>query len=252
MQTFGAGVIIGVPLQLGDGTAITNPSPIEFGILQEVTCDDSFESKPLYGALQYPFAVGRGKANNMVKAKIANINAELYASFVFGLSLGSHYEAMYQDLTGTTVPTSPYAVTPTSTTFIADLGVTLNAVLGVPMTRVATGPTGGQYSMATGVYTFASQDYGKSVYINYAYQNDAAVPTGRLMQVTNQQMGYQPSFELWLMKKYSGKTRMRRYFNVVCNKMTDAAKNDDWTMYDTEFSIFAGSNGRAFDEWDYE
>ena len=59
MITFGAGVLFGTPLYDATGTAIANPSPIQFGILQDVTVDESWETKELYGDAQFPVAVGR-------------------------------------------------------------------------------------------------------------------------------------------------------------------------------------------------
>ena len=123
MILFGAGVLIGVPLFDASGNAISNPTPIEFGILQDVTVDESWESKELYGVDQFPVAIGRGKGKINLKAKAALINAELFNTFVYGLNLGSTYENVYEDLTGTSIPTSPTEIVPTSATFVEDLGV---------------------------------------------------------------------------------------------------------------------------------
>lgn len=253
MFSFGAGVLIGTPLQDGTGAAITNPSPIEFAVLQEVTVEESWESKTLYGANQYPVAAGRGKANTTLKAKAANFNAALCNAYLYGVTATTEYDAIYKDLTGTTVPTSPYTITPTGQgSIVADLGVVLtDPVSGLPYTRVASSPTGGQYSYSAGTWTFAVQDYGKTVYINYAF-NNALPASGRKLAVLNQLMGVMPTFQVDLMTKYGGKTWYRRYYNALATKFTRTLKNDDFTLADLEIQCFTGSNGRPYDEWHYE
>lgn len=255
MQIFGAGVLIGTPLTDGSGAAISNPSPIEFGILQEVAIDDSWEYRTLYGASQYPVAAGRGKASGLLKAKAANINAALYNAFLFGVGLTTEYQSLYKDLTGTTIPTSPHVVTPTGVgSVVGDLGVILtDPIAGVPFTRVASSPTGSQYAFSStaGEYTFASQDYGKTVYINYSYHN-ASPTSGKRLQIVNQLMGVMPTFQCDVMRRFNGKTEYRRYYNCLATKFSANAKNDDFMIADLEIITFAGSNGRPFDVWVYE
>lgn len=68
-----------------------------------------------------------------------------------------------------TVPNlpGPYTITVTnSATFVADVKVTK---AGVPMTKVASAPAAGQYSVAAGVYTFNSADNSAAVVITYRY-----------------------------------------------------------------------------------
>src|SRR5882672_3704584 len=101
---FGAGFLFGTPLTNAQGTAIATPSPVQFGILQEVTVDEDFEMKKLYGAGQFPVAVGRGKGSVSIKAKAANFSAELYNTFFYGQTLVPGYFALYNDLTGTAIP----------------------------------------------------------------------------------------------------------------------------------------------------
>jgi hypothetical protein len=242
MYNFGAGVLIGVPLFDANGVAITVPTPIEFGTLQEVTVDEEWESKPLYGALQFPVAYGRGKGKVTLKAKAALINAELWNTFAYGLTLASTYQSVYQDLTGTVVGTSPYTVVPTlATAAVEDLGVRDGNA--IPYTRVASGPTGGQYSyLATaGQYTFGSQSQGNRVFINYAWTG--TVTAAKSLAVINQPMGYNPFFECHLRTQWQGKTLYVRYPNAISNKLSRTFKNDDWAIPEFDIECFADSNG---------
>ena len=52
--------------------------------------------------------------------------------------------------------------------WVSDLGVTY-AQSGAPLTAVVAAPTAGQYSVATGVYSFAAADAGASVSLSYGY-----------------------------------------------------------------------------------
>lgn len=71
-----------------------------------------------------------------------------------------------------TVPSGgPFTVTALSSlgTFSSDIGVT-KASDGTVFTKVASGPTAGQYSVdASGIYTFAAADANLAVLLSYAY-----------------------------------------------------------------------------------
>lgn len=252
--TFGAGVMFGTQTQDGSGAAVSNPSPIQFGILQEVTPDESFELKMLYGANKFPVAVAQGKGTMGLKAKLANINAELVNTFLYGLTLTDSYRAIYNDLTGTVIPTAPGSITPTiHGTALQDLGV-VSTINGVPYTRVASSPTGGQYSFSApaGAWTFDPvNDFGKTVFINYVY-GDASVTSGKLLTVVNQPMGVQPVFSVDLMTQYLGKTVYVRYPQVIATKLSRTFKNDDFSIPDFEMSAFADSNGVVYSAYFYE
>lgn len=252
MFTFGAGVMIGTQVIDGNGAAVTVPSPIQFGVLQDVTPSESFEIKELWGANKFPVAIGQGKGKMSLNAKLANINAELVNTFLYGLSLTAAYRAIYQDLTGTSIPTGEQ-ITPTiHGTALVDLGVA-SAANGIPYTRVSTGPTAGQYgfSAGSGLYFFSPVDYAKQVFINYAYGN-AAVTTGQELIVTNQPMGVQPVFAVDLQAQYLGKTIYVHYPQVVATKLSRTWKNDDFTIYDMDMECFADANGILYSAYFYE
>lgn len=244
MYTFGAGVLIGTPLSDANGTAIANPSPIEFGILQEVTVSEEYESKELYGANQFPVAVGRGKGKIMIKAKAANISAELVNAFMYGQTAVAGYFDIYKDLTGAVIPATPFQITPTvpsSGTFGYDLGVTDSN--GIPYTRVASSPTTGQYSMAAGVYTFATADATKTVFISYQYTNASTPASAKKITVQNLPMGTAPFFQVDLAVHYAGKNFTVKYPKAMSTKIDRSFKNDDFTIPEIEIICFADSLG---------
>ena len=169
---FGSGVLVATP-------AGANQTPIEFGVLQDCSVDFSFTPKPLLGQFQMPVAVARGAGKISGSAKFADIRGAVFNQLFFpsanvtsttGQLLWAYQEAG-------SIGTSPYTYTTVnSATFNADEGVRF-ASSGVPLTRVASAPAAGQYSVnsGTGVYTFSSADNvsGISVLITYSWTDTA-------------------------------------------------------------------------------
>jgi hypothetical protein len=242
---FGSGILWGTPSLDAAGNAIANPTPVQFGTLQDVSLDVSFENKTLHGQNQFPVAVGRGKGKISGKAKFAQLNGSLINSLLFGQTLSAGLIADVYDTTGTSVPaSSPYTVTPTvpgSGTWSQDLGV--RDANGLPMTRVASLPTTGQYSVAAGVYTFAAADTAKTVFINYQYTTTST--TAQKSTVQNVLMGYAPSFRIDLSMPFQGKSMIWTLPNAISTKLTIATKLDDFTMPEFDFEGFADSSGNV-------
>jgi hypothetical protein len=247
---FGAGVLYATPTNDANGNAIAVPSPVQFGIVQNVTIDDSAEVKELYGANQYPVDIGRGKAKIQIKVKQALFNAELFNTIYYGQTLAAGYDAIFSDTVGQTVPTgaggTAIHITPTSpfggtSVFVADLGVASGD--GVPYTRVASGPTAGQYSLAGSTYTFSNADAGTSfVFINYQYSNSTNPSTATVLTVNNIPMGNVPVFSCQFFNKRRTHTIWRKFPQCVATKLTMDFKNDDFVIPDLEISAFADSN----------
>lgn len=242
---FGSGSLFGTPLTDATGTAIANPSPQLFGVLQDVSVDISCDIKELYGQNQFPVAIGRGKGKITGKAKFARMNGSLLNSLFFGQTLSSGQYSVFADYTGAQIPATPYTITvtpPNSGTFGQDLGV--RDANGNPMTRVASAPTTGQYSLAGAVYTFAAADTGKTVFISYNYSATSTV--AKNMVVNNVQMGNAPTFQADLMVPYGGNQLALTLFSCVSTKLSFATKLDDFEVHELDFSAFANAAGQVF------
>lgn len=241
---FGAGILWGTPLLDATGAAIANPTPVQFGELQDVSLDISFDTKMLHGQNQFPVAIGRGKGKISGKSKFARLNGALINSLFFGQTLAAGIVSDVYDTTGALIPTTPFTITPTvpsSGTWSADLGVT-NAS-GVPMTRVASAPTTGQYSVAAGVYTFAAADTGLRVFISYQYT--ATSTTAKKSTVANLPMGYAPSFKCDLYMPYQGKSLICSLPNCIGSKLQLSTKLDDFFIPEFDFEGFADASGNV-------
>lgn len=251
---FGAGVLFATPTFNADGSAVSVASPVQFGIVQDVTIDDSAEIKKLYGDNQYPVDIGRGKAQISIKCKQAQFSAQLFNSIYYGQTLTAAYNALFADSVGSVIPTgagatsvfiSPTAPTGGTSLYVADLGVQDGN--GVPFTRVASSPTSGQYSVAattaTGAtYTFSGLDVGRTVFINYQYSNATNPSTGKLLTVYNIKMGSVPQFSAQFFAQRRGQTFWRKFPACVATKLSMDFKNDDFVIPDFEIECFADSN----------
>lgn len=237
MIFFGTGTLIAVPTNLADGTAIANPTPVRLGGLQDVSVDLGVDLKTLYGSGKYPIAVGQGKAKTDIKAKYADVSGAVLGSLFFGKTSTAAIKGAVIDATGA-IPTTPFQITaapPSSGTFVQDLGVR-DASTGVIYTRVASAPATGQYSVSgAGVYTFAAADTGKSVIYSYEY---TAATGGQLFTLTNDLMGYTPSFSMILQEKYLGQTFVLKFNRAVSGKLALPLKNDDFGISDFEATAF--------------
>jgi hypothetical protein len=250
MYSFGTGVMWATPSIDAFGNTIANPSPVQFGELQDSQVDISRDLKELIGQNQFPVAVAAGKGKVGIKAKFARINGQILDTVFSGQGYSSGtLTAINNDTAGATIPASPFQLTvtpPSSGTFVRDLGV-IDAN-GAPMTKVASAPATGQYSVnAGGQYTFAAADVGKVVFINYVY---TATRTGaKAVSFQNLPMGQTPIFGVDLTVGYAGKSVVWRFPNCVSGKLTFGTKQDDFTQIDLDISAFADSTGRVFYEY---
>lgn len=242
--SFGAGTLWGIPTADYSGTAITNPTPVQFGTMQGGSLDISFDVKELYGNKQFPVAIGRGKGKITGKANFAQLNGSLINSLFFGQTLASGILSNYFDTTGAVIPATPFSITltpPSSGTWSVDLGVIDSN--GLAMTRVASSPTAGQYSVSAGVYTFAAADTGKTVFINYQYTATSTSAVKSTIQ--NVQMGYAPTFRADLSVPFQGKSLIFTLPNCISTKLSFATKLDDFSIPEFDFSAFADSSGNV-------
>lgn len=245
---FGAGVIWGTPLQDASGNPISNPTPVQLAVSQEISLDVSFDTKKLYGQNQFPVAVGRGQGSLSGKAKFAQVNGAAFNSLFFGQTMTSGLLSSVYDVTGAVIPSTPFQITPTvpgSGTFGYDLGV--RDANGRPMTRVATAPATGQYTVTAGVYLFATADVGKTVFISYQYTS-ATPTTATKSTVMNLPMGYAPTFQADIYVPYQGKSLQITLFQALASKLSFQTKLDDFMVPELDFDAYANPAGQVM-QW---
>ena len=235
---FGVGYLIGVAKTDQSGIALANPQPFQFGILQEVSTDFSFESKTVYGASMFAADVGRGKAKLAFSAKSASIDFDAFAALHFGVTPVSGFSGPMINAAITAAAT--VTVTPPSAgTFVSDLGVTdLN---GNRFTRVTATPAAGQYTVtAAGAYGFATGDVGRALLVSYEYK---VAGSGTTLNLTSSLMGYAPEFSVMLMNDSKGQKLAISLSRCISDKLALPFKNEDFVIADFGFEAMANAAG---------
>jgi hypothetical protein len=246
MILFGAGKLIAVPTADAAGNPIAVPTPVAVAVLQDVSVDIDYETKTLHGEKQFAVAIGRGKAKISWKAKTADFDSAALGSLLLGSQPTTSRRAAVIDQALSVPAVTTFTITvvpPNSGVFVADLGVT-NALTGVPFTRVASAPTAGQYSLAGAVYTFAAADASKAVLISHEY-SIATDANSRLFTISNNLMGYTPTFSALFFNEYAGKKLVMKLNSNVMGKQGLPFKNDDFTMTDMDAQAFADASGNV-------
>lgn len=78
---FGSGVLFGAP---NSGNLASNPTPVRFGLLQDVQVTFKGDLKKLYGQQQFAAASARGKIDVSAKGKLAVIDPLAINQLYFG------------------------------------------------------------------------------------------------------------------------------------------------------------------------
>jgi hypothetical protein len=234
MYSFGSGVLIGTR------TDIANATPVNFGLVQEVTIDETASVKELYGQFQHPVAIARGTIKTTGKAKVARISGLAFASLFYGVTPSSGQVATSFSEAAVVPANAPYTVTPANgTTFVDDAGL-VYAASGLPLTRVLSAPAAGQYALSAGVYTLAAADAGKALLVSYTYQLAA---TGQKFSVTNQLTGTTPTFQAQFYTTFQGQAVSLKLNNCTSSKLSLQTKLEDFVVPEFDFSCFADATG---------
>ena len=222
--------------------------PFPCGIFQEITIDFSATNKPLFGGRNFPEFVARGSMKVTGKAKFAEITGQLVNDIFFGQASGTGLLVIPTAETDT-IPGTPYQVTVAGgATFDTDLGVyfTLTGPCGGRLTKVASGPTTGQYSVSgAGVYTFAAADTTLGVTITYAKTSTGAGQNQKTTIVATQ-LGINPIFQAVFMGQYNGNEVVFKFVNCVANKWSLQTKIEDWLIPEIDFDCFVNDAGQLF------
>lgn len=232
---FGSGVLYGRSAQS------TTPTPVRFGVLQEVSLEFAFTTKPLYGQNQFPVAVGRGTAKVTGKAKYGQFNAQAFNDLFFGYSSLPTGETKTAVSEAATVTANVVNAAHNAAAFVADLGV-VYAANGTIFTRVAAGANVGQYvcNESNGQYTFNSTDNNVAVLLNYTW-NDTS--NGKQITITNPLLGNAPTFKAVFTQTYNGQQQTMTLNACMSEKLTVATKLEDWTIPEFDFQAFADASG---------
>ena len=214
-------------------------TPIQFGAIQDVSVDISYETKELHGQFQMPIAVARGTAKITGKAKFGAINGRVYNDLFFADTLATGQTLAVDNEAGIPDATLFQVTVANAATFVIDYGV-IDGVTGLPLTKVTATPLVGEYSAAVGVYQFAATDLTLKK-LSYTY----TITTGSTIVVSNQLQGASPTFMLQLNTVYENKQWMCQLNRCMSSKLAIATKLGDWNIDELDFSAFADAAGNV-------
>lgn len=249
---FGSGVFFGIPTA---GNLATNPTPLQFGILQEVGLDIKADLKKLFGMQQFPIAKARGKVDVTAKGKIASLDPMFYSQLYFGQPTAAGVMRPIfneqQAIAATVAPTNAGAGA--TSVALNDLGV-INATTGVQMTKISSGtPAAGQYKFVAAVpatspatYDFSTADVtsGFPVLLSYTY-NDAT--HGTTLHVTNQLMGFAPEFQALLYNNFRGNMFGVLLYSCILGSLSIPTKQEDFWISDFDLDASCDISGNLLD-----
>lgn len=229
---FGAGSLYGT-------SSATGSTPIKFGALQEASFDFSATVKELFGGSQFALAVRRGTIKVTGKAKNGAIDGAMFNSLFFG-ETGTAGQILVATGETAAIPGTPFEITvANSATWAEDLGVKF-ASSGLPLTKVASAPSTGEYSVTAGVYTFAAADTLLSVVIDYKYTSATG---GTTTAITNQTLGTTPVFSMVFNQLDNGKQMTYTFPKVTASKLSFGSKLEDFMIPEFDFHVFADDSG---------
>jgi hypothetical protein len=241
MYVFGSGVVTVTR------TDVANATPLNIGLVQEVAVDFTKSLKPLFGQYSMPIAVGEGTTRITGNAKVARMSARVLADLLYGSTLGTGGNTEAVGEAGV-IPGTPFSITVANgATWVSDQGV-VYATTGLPLKRVASGPTAGQYSVAAGgVYTFAAADTTLPVLISYVY---GVTGVGQSFSLTNPLLGSGPTFGLVLYMGWGTAYATLELYACKAGKFGMGTKLEDWTIPQIDFEAFANA-GNVVGKWSF-
>lgn len=232
MLNFASGQLYGI-------NSSANSTPMKFGAMQDVSFDFSYNMKELRGSSAFAIDIRRGAGKISGKSKFASINGRMLNDMFFNQTASS---GLLQSAVGEagTIGATPYQVTVANgATFDTDLGVVW-ATTGLPLTKVASAPATGQYSVSVaGVYTFAAADTGKGVLIDYLY---TATAGGTKIAISNHSMGLTPNFMGIFTSNVGGKIITLKLNVCTSSKFSMATKQEDYTIPEVDFEVMADAS----------
>lgn len=230
-QTFGAGRFFGI-------NNVSNPTPSRAYVPQDMSIDFKQTTKELYGEKKFAVAIAASEISVTGKVTMGASNARMLNDYLIeGTSaVGQILEA---DKEAGTVPSmSAYTVTvANSSHWTTDLGVTDTS--GNVYTRVASSPTGLQYSVSAGVYTFPSTAAGVNVLISYLYTSSAA---GETVTMANSLAGPAGAFTAVMAFFYGSGQDVLTLNNAISQGYGIAAKQGDYAKPTFDFMASTDSS----------
>jgi hypothetical protein len=236
MYSFGTGIL------LGTRTDIPNTTPVNFGLVQEVTIEETATIKELHGQFQRAIVEARGTIKTIGKAKVARISGLAFAHLFFGATpVSGQLATAFAEAVSIPV-TSPFTANVVNANGFKDDNGVVYLATGLPLIKVASIPEAGEYSVSSGSYSFNEADAGKSVLVSYVYSLSNA---GHNFTISNQLLGTTPTFQAQFYTTFQGQAISLKLHNCTSTKLSFKTKLEDFVMPEFDFSCFADAAGNV-------
>lgn len=247
MFQFGIGFMYGVPKT---GNLAVNPTPKQFGTIQDVSFEISQDLKELRGQAKFPEDVAPGNMKGAGKVMFGRLDVDTFNQLLFAEQSEPTGIQVIQANELRNIPgVGPFTIQVTNfATFTNDLSVYYNSGPLAGKRFINSGvvaPAVGQYQVntGTGTYTFNAGDANVQVAISYTWSNAS---TGVTFTVLNHLMGYGPVCEVWLSQPYQGTNGIHLYA-VRFAKLGAPMKREDYEIGEMDFQFFANASGQVMD-----
>ncbi len=249
LAAFGPGILIVTRTDISNTVSGNVVPAVNVGYAQELHLDFAAAQKDLFGQNQFPLLSTRGTIKATGKIKAAVLSGIAWNNTFFGQTFTS---GGYSWVINESATPAAGAYTAAHTAGFVDLGVTYQSS-GLPLQRMGTGSTlpagGGFYTVTNaGVYAVATPTDNVPLFFTYTYT--PASPVGQSMIVTNQPLGFTPTFQLDYytnVNQPAAKPFAVRLFSCIGSKLALATKLEDFVMPEIDFGFFANSAGQVID-----
>lgn len=207
-------------------------------IVQNVSVDIDLPSKALSGLGQFPIATARGKGKVPIKMEDARLSALMLNALIFGDNTNDITSPGWLVIEGEagTIPGGSTITVANSARWSRDLGV-YDQTTGGKYTATTGTPASGQYTVANGVYTFASADNTNKVFIDYEYQPVGVAPYK--VAINQQFKGNSPEFIFIGMGVYLTKQLTIQLNKCVISKASFTFKQEDFLIPSLDAEAYA-------------
>ncbi len=229
---------------VGSVTAIDSATPAQatdVAVVMGITVELKSTVVPLRGTDLLPLDEGTSEVEITGKIESADSLAVIAPLVLPGTTTAAGRPKMA--IESSVIPGTPFQITVShSANFRKDLGV-VNLTTGKRMKRVTAGPAAGQYTVAAGVYTFASAE--GTAQIRYSWTDST---TGITTSWANQAVGATAGYQLEVYDPTGGTKESGYFFPAVKFQNSSGSMNPrEWNKTSVDFTVYAASSGSSFD-----
>jgi len=241
---FDSGTLWATPISANQKIAQSNTTPIRIGNLRGIVleCENKIDPASV-GAFRHPARAWISASRIKGRAEIGVFDGRLLNQVLFGAQVSAGARLISKDQAGVVPAAVTYTITPTppgSGTWQDDLGVFL-ADDGTALTLASGTPASGEYSVASGTYTFNAAQAGENVKISYVY----SIAGGSTVTIPNGPGSEAAYFRLDLSTGYGDSAVTVRLNRVAVDRFSMPTSLERFAIGGLEFIAIADSSNEV-------